>query len=146
MLREFTATRRKLQTNSLPLSNQSFPKTRNHIPGLFKDLNLQLLYSSCFKYSENKSIQSIGLVLKSTHTHNRLMAFVQDYPDGPFAQHPSWSSDILYQLPPFTAIHSILFVQFTCLTVLFDNFSPGPLWSSSWSWTVYFILHGTEKN
>ena len=54
---------------------------------------------------------------------------------------PSWSSDILYQLPPFTMIHSILFIQFTCLTVLFHNLSPGPLWSSSWSWTLYFILH-----
>ena len=55
--------------------------------------------------------------------------------------HPSWSSDILYQLPPFTTIHSIFCVQFTCLTILFDNLSPGPLWSSSWSWTLYFILH-----
>ena len=34
-------------------------------------------------------------------------------------------------------IHSILFVQFTCLTVLFDDLSRGPLWS----WTLYFILH-----
>ena len=32
-------------------------------------------------------------------------------------------------------------VQFTCLTVLFDNLSPGPLWSSSLSWTLHFILH-----
>ena len=35
-------------------------------------------------------------------------------------------------------INSILLVQFT---VLFDNLSSGPLWSSSWSWTLYFILH-----
>jgi len=55
--------------------------------------------------------------------------------------HPSWLSDILYQLPTFTTIHSILCVQFTCLTVLSDNLSPGPLWSSSWSCTLYFILH-----
>ena len=33
----------------------------------------------------------------------------------------------LYQLPPFTTIHSILCVQFTCLTVLSDNLSPGLL-------------------
>ena len=38
-------------------------------------------------------------------------------------------------------IDSILFIQFICLTVLFDNLSPGPLWSSSCSWTLYFILH-----
>jgi len=51
--------------------------------------------------------------------------------------HPSWSSDILYHLGPFPTI----FVHFTCLTVLSYNLSPGPLWSSSWSWTLNFILH-----
>ena len=55
--------------------------------------------------------------------------------------HPSWPLDILYQLPPFTTIYSILCVQFTCLTIHFDNLSPGPLWSSSWSWTLCFILY-----
>ena len=55
--------------------------------------------------------------------------------------YPSWSSDILYQVPPSTTIHSILLVQFICLTVLFHICYPGPLWSSSWSGTPYFILH-----
>jgi len=41
--------------------------------------------------------------------------------------HPSWSSNIPYQPPPSTTIHSILLVQFTFLTVLFHNLSPGPL-------------------
>ena len=41
----------------------------------------------------------------------------------------------------FTTIHSILLVQFTCMTVLCHNLSPGPLWSSSWSGALYFILH-----
>ena len=40
-----------------------------------------------------------------------------------------------------TTMYSILLVQFTCLTVFFHNLSPGPLWSSSWSGTLYFILH-----
>ena len=81
------------------------------------------------------------------HTHNRLMAICPDYPGRPVAEetfthsHPSWSSDILYQLPPSTAIYSILCLHFTCLTVLYDNLSTGPLWSSPWSWTLYFILH-----
>ena len=72
---------------------------------------------------------------------------VRHYPSGPVPEetfthsHPSWSSDILYQLLPSTKIHSILLVQFVCLTVLFHNLSAGPLWSSSWSWTLYFILH-----
>jgi len=54
---------------------------------------------------------------------------------------PSLSSDILYQLPPSTTIYSnlftyLLFIQFMCLTVLFHNLPPGPLWSSSWSGTL----------
>ena len=57
------------------------------------------------------------------------------------SSHLSWSTDIRYQLPPSTTIHGILLVQFTCLTVLFHNLSPGHLWSSSWSGTLYFILH-----
>ena len=88
-----------------------------------------------------------------THTHTQayrhttLCPFVRDQkssrvPEETFTHsHTSWSSDILYQLPPSTTIHCILCVQFTCLTVLFNNLSPGPLWSSSWPWTRYFILH-----
>jgi len=63
-----------------------------------------------------------------------------DYPEETFTHsHASWSSDSIYQLIPSTTIHNIL-VQFTCLTVLFHNLSPGPLWSSSWYGTLYFIL------
>ena len=52
------------------------------------------------------------------HTHNRLTAVRPVLPGRPVPEetlthlHPSWSSDILYQLPPFTTIHSILCVQF----------------------------------
>jgi len=60
--------------------------------------------------------------------------------------HPSWSSDILYQLPPFTTIHDIHSVHFTCLTVLSYNLSPSPLWSSSWSWTLNFIHFFTQSS
>jgi len=62
-----------------------------------------------------------------THTHNRLTVPEEKLTHS----HPSWSSDILYQLPPFTTIHSILSVQFTCLTVLFDNLST--MWQSSYN-------------
>jgi len=55
--------------------------------------------------------------------------------------HLFWSSSNLYQLLPSTAIHSILLVQFTCLTVFLHNFSPSPLWSTSWSWALHLILH-----
>ena len=82
--------------------------------------------------------------VQQTHTRTTVQRpLVRDYP-GRLAlthSHPSWSSNILYQLPPFTTIHSIFFVQFMWQTVLFDNLSPGTLWSSFWSWTLYFILH-----
>ena len=38
-------------------------------------------------------------------------------------------------------VHGILFIHFTCLTVLSYNLCPGPLRSSSWSWTLNFMLH-----
>ena len=38
-------------------------------------------------------------------------------------------------------VHSILFIQLTCLTVLSNNLFPGPLWFSPWSSTLNFILH-----
>ena len=72
--------------------------------------------------------------LNNIHTHTTVKwPFVRDYPGRPVPEetfthsHPSWSSDILYHLPPFTTIHGFLFVQFTSLTVLSDKFSPGPL-------------------
>ena len=79
--------------------------------------------------------------------------YLSDLPEETFTHsHPSWSSDILYQLPPFASassisffLHSILCVQFTCLTVLSDNLSPGPLWSSSWSWALYILSTSTSS-
>jgi len=73
--------------------------------------------------------------------------FVRDYPDEPVREetfnhsHLSWSSIILHQLTPSTTIHSILPVQFMCLTVFLHNLSPCPLWSTSWSGTLHFIRH-----
>ena len=55
------------------------------------------------------------------------MAFVRDSPGRPVPEetlthsHPTWSSDILYHLPPFTTIHGILFVHFTCLFCCITN-------------------------
>jgi len=65
---------------------------------------------------------------RTEHSHTTVYRpFVRDCPGRPVPEetfthsHPSWSSDILYQLPPFTAILVVLFVQFTCLTVFFNN-------------------------
>ena len=94
------------------------------------------------------SLMCVMLLLYRMHTHTTVKRLLSGttrvgryQKKHPPTQHPSWSSDILYQLPPFTMIRSILCVQFTCLTVLFDNLSPGPLWSSCWSWALYFIPH-----
>jgi len=54
--------------------------------------------------------------------------------------HLSWSSSNLHQLLPSTTIHSILPVQFTCLTIFLHNLSPNPLWSTSWSGALHLIL------
>jgi len=68
-------------------------------------------------------------------TTTTLWPFVLDYsgelvPEETFIYSPlSWSATILYQLHTSTTIHSILPVQFMCLTVFLHNLSPSPLWS-----------------
>ena len=113
--------------------------------------NFWPFYHLLFFFMQSVSKHTSFVILKDnreyTHTHNRLMAFVRDNPGRPVPEetlihsHPTRSSDILYLLPPFTTIHGILFVHFSCLTILSDNLCTGPLWSSSWSWTLNFILH-----
>ena len=97
-------------------------------------------------------IRQIYLLI--THTHTQMF-------NGPWSRtirvgryqkkftnsHPSRSSDILYQLPPFTTIHSILCVQFTCLTVLFDNLSLQALFGlgSSTSYSMHFFPQSSSS-
>jgi len=75
------------------------------------------------------------------------MALSQDYPGEPVPEetftpsHLFWSSIIFYHLPPSTTIYSILPAQIKWLTVFLHNFSPSPLWFTSWSGTLHFILH-----
>ena len=82
---------------------------------------------------------SVCLCLFVLNTHHTQRPFARDNPGRPVPEetlthsHPSGSSDILYQLPPFATVHGILFIQLTCLTVLTYNLFPGLLWSSSWS-------------
>ena len=81
-----------------------------------------------------------------THTHGCL-DFVWDNPGEPVPEetfthsHPSWSSIIPYLLLPSNAIHGILPVQSTRLTVFFHNLCTSFLWSTSWPGTLHFILH-----
>jgi len=71
-----------------------------------------------------------GCTCNNIHRNNRLTAFGPGLPGWPVPEetfshsHPSSSPDIRCQLPPLTTIHSILFIQFTRLAVLFDNLSP----------------------
>ena len=74
-----------------------------------------------------------------TRTHNRLTALGpglpgnRPVPEETFSHsHLSWSSDILYQLTPFTTIHSILFISVYMLDCPFRQ----PLSSSS----LVFVL------
>jgi len=74
--------------------------------------------------------------------------FVRDYPGRPVREetfthsHLSCSSDILYQLsPPTTTIASSLFNLRAWQSFSTASLQTGPLWSSSWHGTLYFILH-----
>ena len=84
--------------------------------------------------------QTVGLadqnrecLWKFVHMHKRITALCPDYTGGPVPEEtfthsqPSWLSNMVYQLAPPTVIHSILLVQFTCLTILFHNLSPSPV-------------------
>jgi len=88
---------------------------------LLQQLLLQPFYSSLDFVWDNPD----ELVSDETFTHS----------------HISWSSIIPNLLPPSFMIHSILLVQFMCLTVFFHNLSPSFLWSTSWPGTLHFILH-----
>jgi len=107
----------------------------------FELRNLPFWITSCHFYISTKQQADI------TTTTTDLQPFVWDY-QGKLVQeetfthsYPYWSSTILYQLPPFAMIHSILPVQFMCLTVFLHHLFPGHLWSTSWSGTLHFILH-----
>jgi len=68
-----------------------------------------------------------------THNDNHLWPFLrhnqgEPVPEETFTHsHLSWSSTILYLLPPSATIHSIVRVQFTYLTVFLHNLSPSSL-------------------
>jgi len=68
----------------------------------------------------------------TTTTTTVLHSSIRDYPGEPVPEETCTHSPImilsnLYQLFPSITIHSILPVQFTCLTIFLHNFSPSPL-------------------
>ena len=77
-------------------------------------------------------------------TTNVIWPSVWDYPGELVAEetfthsHLTWSSIILYLLPPSTTIHSILPVQFTCPAVFLHNLCPSLL-LSTWAWHTPYI-------
>ena len=82
-----------------------------------------------------------------THTHNRLTGLCPwllrwTILEETFTHsHQPWSSNILYQLSPFTAIQQHPPCSIYVLESPFHNLFPGPLWSTSWSGTFCFVLH-----
>ena len=93
------------------------------------------------------------ITVTHTHTHNRLTTFVRDYPGRPEPEktlthsHPTWPSDILYHLPPFTA--SSLFIlcawqssRTTSVQVLFGlPLGLGP----STSYSIHFFTQSSSS-
>jgi len=76
----------------------------------------------------------------------QLRPFVWDYPGEPVPEETFTHSPILIIIQPLSAssiysIHSILPVQFTCLTNFLHNLFPSPLWSTCWSGALHLILH-----
>jgi len=75
------------------------------------------------------------------------MAFSQGYLGEPVPEETFTHSFILIIIQPLsllssTKIHTILPVQFTCLTIFFAQpVSTSPLWSTSWSGALRLILH-----
>jgi len=67
---------------------------------------------------------------------------VSQYQKNPSPTHtyPGHQSSF-YHLPSTTTIHSILHVQFMCLTVFLHSLCPSPFWSTSWFGTLHFILY-----
>jgi len=117
-----------------------------HTQRSYHDFWKSLLLINICLFSTQPLILSILLTKVHTHTHtqpfnslwsgtSRVGRYQKKH--SPTHTHdPSWSPDILYHLLPFIMITGILFVHFTCLTVLSYNLSPGPL-----SWTLNFILN-----
>ena len=106
---------------------------------------LQFLYTR-LQYINLKVVQEkVSINLHSSHNH--LTALIWDYPGKPvpaenihpltpilITGHPLSTSSIHYNpLHPLCSVY--------VLDSLFNNLSPGHLWSSSWSWTLNFILH-----
>jgi len=104
-------------------------------------------YRTKTRIDNSKELKTWNIVVSlGLHTHNRLTAFVRDDRVGRYQKKHSpthtqpdhRTSCIIFLHLQWSMASS---VHFTCLTILSDNLSPGPLWSSSWSWTLNFILH-----
>jgi len=88
-----------------------------------------------------------------THTHNCLTALCPGQPRWAGTTrnihphtHTSWSSNILYQLPPSTMIYSILLVQFMCLAVLSQPLSRSSLVYLYISLPNHYLLFTTHAH
>ena len=119
-----------------------------HVCAHITDAKFHEKYIGLERYSINTSVRNKSWFLMWLTTNvihcvdNNFTAHVSRFQKETFTHsHPSWSSINLYLLPLTTRMHSILPVQFSCLTVFLQNLSPSPLSSTFWSGTLHFILH-----
>ena len=88
-----------------------------------------ILFYSLFAVININTISLCNLhLLQHTHTHTHTHTGRPVAEETFTHSHPSWSTDILYHLPPFTTIHGILFVQFTSLILIIIGI-PSPTYS-----------------
>jgi len=99
--------------------------------------------------------------MPTQHTHTQpfysSLDFVRDNPGEPVPEetfahsHLSWSSIVPCLLHPSNTIHSILRIQFTCLTIFFHNLSPSFLCglplvlAPSTSYSIHFFTQSLSS-
>jgi len=98
------------------------------------------VHSSCLTAVQTQQQPFYGSLSRTT----RVSLYQRNEEPVSLTHPPSSSPSNLYQLLPSTTIHSILPVQFTCLTILLHNLCPSPLCLSlgvepSTSYSIHFF-------
>ena len=120
------------------------PTCPHHAPAVYRQQNSQWS-CGCRHTQTHRHTQT----QTQTHTHTQLFnglwsrtTQVGQYQKkhSPTHTHPYHQTSFINFLHLLRSIASSG-LSLRAWTFLWDNLSPGTLWSSSWSWTLYFILH-----
>jgi len=95
----------------------------------------ELAVTYTVKVVVSKKWCKIDMSVSHTHARTHARAHARTHTHTPHT-HPDHQTSFINFCHLLRSVASS--VQFTCLTVLFQNLSPCSLWSSSWSWTLYF--------